>query len=121
MKFSLGEINFVVKDLKRSFDFYSSIFGFKEIERGDGFFKLALGQQTITFLEFAKQEMPEYQYGDHPTISIDILVDDIKECVAHFKKHQIDFGKEWEPGNNHVFIYDPDRLVLEIIQPNSLY
>ena len=116
MKFTLGEINFVVKDLKRSLAFYTSIFGFKEIERGEDFFKLALGKQTITFLQFAKQELKEYKYGDYPTISIDILVDDIEKTVEHFKKHQVDFVEEWKPGNSFVFIYDPDRLVLEVIE-----
>ena len=116
MHFTLGEINIISTDLVRSLHFYKNILGFKETGKGEGFVHLDCNGQPFTLLQFAKEELKNYNYGDLPTISIDLMADNIEETVKRFNELNVGFVKEWKPGDTHTFIYDPDKLVFEIIQ-----
>ncbi len=116
MIFTVGEINIMATDLQRSLDFYSIVLGFTIKERGDGYVHLDCNGQPFTLFEFAKEGFKNYTYGDLPAISLDLTVDDLEEIVKHFIKFNVAFVQDWKPGDTHTYIYDPDRLVFEIIQ-----
>ncbi len=119
MKFSVGEINVIVTDLERSLRFYRDVLGFEVLgKEGDGYHLLSADTQVL-LLGVAKEEGGRPPYCVAPSISFDVVVENIAEAVRHLAGHDVDFESRWKPGDDSVFIRDPDGLVLEVIQADA--
>lgn len=117
MQATIGEINIFCTNLQESLDFYCGVLGFVRGEDEQGAVHLWCGNQSILLLPFANQPASAEPYGQYATISFDLLVKDIEKTVAHLQQHNIEFEKPL--GNDrHVFIRDPDGLILEVIETN---
>lgn len=115
MNVQLGEINIFCTDLAQSLDFYCNVLGFEKVEEEDGAVRLRCGDRPILLLPFAERVGSAEAYGTHATVSFDLYVDDIAQTVAHLQRHQVQFERPLQQ-DRHVFIRDPDNLVLEIIE-----
>jgi catechol 2,3-dioxygenase-like lactoylglutathione lyase family enzyme len=116
MKFSAGEINIICSDLGKSLSFYRDILGFVLVEREENACRLKCGDTCFLLLPVAESQSAREPYCSEPTISFDLMVDDIEKANIYFKKHEVEFESEWEPGSPRLFIRDPDGLVIEIIK-----
>ena len=113
---TIGEINIICTDLDRSITFYRDVLGFELLKREKLACHLRCGHINFLLLAIAQSRPPNLPYGRTPTFSIDLLVDDLTNVVAHFKAEQVEFVSEWAPNEKRVFIRDPDGLVFEVIQ-----
>ena len=114
--FSIGEINIICTNLERSVAFYKDVLGFKIGEQDESFCRMNCGQYIFLLLAIAESKQAPQPYGHAPEFSIDLMVDDVKEAVSHFKSHNVEFVKEYDANEKRVFIRDPDGLVFEVIQ-----
>ncbi len=115
MNARIGEINILCTDLQQSLNFYCNVLGFVIVEEEDGAIHLRCGNRPILLLPFAEQPAAAAPYGKQATISFDLLVDDIEAVVTHLQRHNVQFEKPLQQ-DRHVFIRDPDGLILEIIE-----
>jgi catechol 2,3-dioxygenase-like lactoylglutathione lyase family enzyme len=115
--FTPGETNIICTDLEASLHFYRNVLGFKVIgKEGAAAVHMRCGDRPFLLLAVASSPIDRSEYGAVPTLSIDLMVDDIETAVVHLKDNQVEFEKEWKPGELHTFIRDPDGLVWEIIE-----
>ena len=113
---TIGEINIICTDLDRSIKFYRDVLSFEVLEREGAACHLRCGQINFLLLAIAQSRPPNLPYGQMPTFSIDLLVDDLAKVFAHFKAEQVEIISEWAPNEKRIFIRDPDGLVFEVIQ-----
>ena len=115
--FKPGETNYICTDLERSLRFYQDVLGFtvKEHE-GPVAVHIDCAGRPFLLLAVAKIPLANLPYCETPTISFDLLVPDIGEAVGHFRAFNVEFESSWGKGDSHVFIKDPDGLVIEVIQ-----
>ena len=112
----VGEINVICTDLERSLTFYHDVLGF-EVTGEEGIaVHLRCGDQPFLLLPVAREPLPPTPYCSRPAYSFDFMVDRIDEAVAHLHAHSVAFESEWTPGDSHVFVRDPDGLVIEVIE-----
>jgi hypothetical protein len=64
----------------------------------------------------ADSPRPREQYCSMPSISFDLLVDDIAKARKFLQEKKVEFDAEWKPDSTRFFIRDPDGLVIEVIQ-----
>jgi catechol 2,3-dioxygenase-like lactoylglutathione lyase family enzyme len=112
----VGEINIICTDAERSLKFYRDLFGFESIGEEEDAIHLRCGQMRLLLLPVATSEADRMPYCSVAAFSLDILVEDIQQTVEKLRSAGVEFASEWSPGDAHVFIRDPDGLVLEIIQ-----
>lgn len=116
MEFGAGEINIICSDLERSLAFYRDLLGFVLIERDGIACRLGCGNTRFLLLPVAESPLPRKPYCSAPTVSVDLMVDDIEKAYKYFQENDIEFETDWEPGSPRFFIRDPDGLVLEVIE-----
>ena len=113
---TVGEINIVCTNIERSLKFYREVLGFEFLESEDKAYHLRCGQTRFLLLPSAQQALVRQPYGQVPSVSFDLMVDDIAEYVKHLKANAVEFETEWQEGDEWVPILDPDGLVVEVIQ-----
>ena len=116
MKFYAGETNIICSDLETSLRFYQNVLGFEEVEHDDGAIRMKFSGQYYLLLPVAKPSSKRNEYCTFPEDSLDILVDDMKEAVAHFQTHNVKFIRPYKEGEKWVIICDPDGLVMEVME-----
>ena len=116
MQFETGEINIICTEIDRSMNFYHNVLGFKLIEREGTACRLKYGPTTLLLLPLSDNHLPQRRYCSFPTISLNLMVDDIDAAAAYFRKHNIPFEDEVDPNLKRCIIRDPDGIFLEIIQ-----
>ncbi|MCB0728850.1 MAG: VOC family protein [Ignavibacteriae bacterium] len=116
MKFYAGETNIICSNLENSLKFYKDIIGFEEVEHDDGAIRMKFSGQYYLLLPVAKPVSERSEYCSVPEISLDILVDDMKEDIAHFELHKVKFIRPYKEGETWVIICDPDGLVIEVME-----
>jgi catechol 2,3-dioxygenase-like lactoylglutathione lyase family enzyme len=115
--FTPVETNIICTDLERSLRFYRDVLGFTVDEReGPAAVHMHCVGRPFLLLAVAISPPMEVAYCEVPVISFDLLVGDIEEAVSHFNDHGVQFESPWSKEDSHVFIKDPDGLVIEIIR-----
>jgi len=118
--FGIGEINVICSDLDRSLRFYRDVCGFT-VEAFEGrACHLRCGPHRVLLLPVAREAGEPVPYGSRPTISFDLIADDIAEAARRFAGHGAEFAMPWEPGAVSFHVRDPDGLVLEVIDRAAL-
>ncbi len=117
VEFTPGETNIICTNLERSLKFYRDVLGFIVVEReGPVAVHMHCADRPFLLLAVAKIPLTEVAYCQVPAISFDLVVDDIKEAVRHFQDYGVQYESPWRKEDSHVFIKDPDGLVIEVIQ-----
>ena len=116
VKCRIGEVNIVCTDAERSLRFYRDLLGFEVIGEEEDAHHLRCGETQFLLLPVAESEGDRSPYCSVAAISVDILVTDISEAVRRLRAAGVEFASEWTPGASHVFVRDPDGLVMEVIQ-----
>ena len=116
MKCRIGEVNIVCTDAERSLRFYRDLLGFEVVGEEKDALHLRCGEAQFLLLPVADSEGDRSPYCSVAAISVDIIVNDISEAVQRLSAAGVEFASEWAPGASHVFVRDPDGLVLEVIQ-----
>ena len=114
-EFSIGEINVICSDIGQSLHFYRDILGFSVVEREGDAWHLASGARSVLLLPVAAQRRKPSPYCSVPTVSVDLMVDDLAAAHRHFKAHDVTFESAWVPDSRSFYIHDPDGLVWEVI------
>lgn len=115
--FTPGETNIICTNLERSLRFYQDVLGFTVDEReGPVAIHMHCADRPFLLLAVANSPLTEIAYCETPAISFDLLVGDIEEAVHYLHDHGVQFESPWRMKDSHVFIKDPDGLVIEIIQ-----
>jgi catechol 2,3-dioxygenase-like lactoylglutathione lyase family enzyme len=120
MRYTVGEINILCTDASRSLVFYRDVLGFEVLSEEEGAYHLRCGRTGFLLLAVAKTARLLLPYCATPEFSIDLFVEDLKTTYDHLQSHQVTFVSEWKPNATGFFIRDPDGLVFEIIQKDSL-
>ena len=117
LRFEPGETKIDCSDLERSLAFYGDVLGFEAVEtQGAGAIHMGCGGRPFLLLAVARSPLPRVTYCEIPAISFDLQVSDIEQAIAHFRVLGVAFEPEWQEGSDHVFIRDPNGLVIEILQ-----
>lgn len=116
MRFQPGELNIFCTDLRRTLRFYHDVLGFEVVAEDNGAVRLRAEAQWILLLPFAQERAAAAPYGRTATFSLDLMVDDIEAAYAYLSGMGVDFAAPWQPGTRRFFLYDPDGLVLEVIE-----
>lgn len=116
MKCQIGEVNIICTNAERSLRFYRDLLGFEVAGQEEDAHHLRCGETRFLLLPVANSEGDRSPYCSVATISVDILVSDISDAVQHLRAAGVEFALEWTRGASHVFVRDPDGLVLEVIQ-----
>ncbi len=119
MEFYTSETNIVCCDIDRSLNFYHHVLGFELIERENGACRLRFGTSTLLLLPFAKTASPQRPYCSVPTVSLDLLVDDVEAAANYLQSHNVVFEEDVDPNLRRCIIRDPDGLFLEIIEKDA--
>jgi catechol 2,3-dioxygenase-like lactoylglutathione lyase family enzyme len=120
MVFTPGETNIICTDLEKSLRFYRDVLGFSvEAREGPAAIHMRCADRPFLLLAVAKHPLHEVAYGDAPLISFDLLVDDIEDAILYFDENGVVFESPWREEDSHVFIKDPDGLVIEVIQKDG--
>ncbi|MFT7587120.1 MAG: catechol 2,3-dioxygenase-like lactoylglutathione lyase family enzyme [Cellvibrionaceae bacterium] len=116
MVFKSGETNIICTNLEKSLVFYQDILGFIFVEEEQGAVRLVLSGRYYLLLPFASQTRPTWEYCSAPDISFDLLVDDLEQAFHYLKAHRVKFAQKWSANESNFLIYDPDRLIIEIVE-----
>ena len=116
MRFDMGEINVFCTSRERSVAFYVGVLGFQFEEDEGGAARLKCGQRRLLLLPFAGGPLEIHPYGSQPTISFDLLVDDIDAAHAHLLAHDVIIEAPPAEDRRHLFCRDPDGLVIEVVE-----
>ncbi len=112
----IGEINVVCSSLEASLRFYRDVLGFEQLSEEKGCWHMACGGTRFLLLPFAEPKEERLAYGSVPTISVDLIVDDLDAARAYLAAKGVDMIDEPPGDDGCFFIRDPDGLVLEIVQ-----
>lgn len=115
MKLQRGETNLYVRDFDRAARFYCDALDFELVESEESYRKLRQSGFTLTLFRATGEEKAEAP-GTRPSMSTDLLVDDIDEAVARIKAcgGTVAPVREWEEGRFTLF-RDPDGISWELI------
>lgn len=116
MNFTIGEFNIVCTNLEESVRFYQDVMQFKLITRASTHANLKFGAQTITLLAFAEGKNQKLPYGKKATFSLDVLVENLEEAAAYFKRKGVQTAPTLDKNEGYFAIYDPDMLIWEIVE-----
>jgi catechol 2,3-dioxygenase-like lactoylglutathione lyase family enzyme len=119
LKCRIGEVNIISTDAERSLRFYRDLLGFEVVRQEKGAYHMRCGATKFLLLPVAESENDRRPYCTVATVSVDILVGDIREAVERMREAGVEFASEWKPGDSHVFIRAPDGLVLEVIETSE--
>jgi len=115
MQFKVGEINIICTDIERSMRFYRELLGFEVMSEEEGAWHMQCGGIPFLLLPLAKSTPDRKPYCAEPTVSFDLLVEDIQATFDYFKENKVEFEMDPEPDGSYFFIRDPDGLVIEIV------
>lgn len=115
MRVTRGETNLYVTDIDRAARFYCDALDFTIEESEESFCKLEHPGFTLTLFK-AKAEGAREPIGSHPSMTADMLVDDLDEAVQRIRACGGDVSeiREWEEGRFTLF-RDPDGISWELI------
>ena len=116
MRFDMGEINVFCTSRERSVAFYVGVLGFVFEEEEGGAVRLMNGDRRLLLLPFAGGPLEIHPYGTEPTMSFDLLVEDVDAAHAHLLAHGVVIEAPPAPDRRHLFCRDPDGLVIEIVE-----
>ena len=116
MKFRFGETNVFCVDRERSLAFYRDVLGFEVAEEEAGAIRLRAGPRRLLLLPFAGPAPERRRYGAEPTMSFDMLVDDIDAAHAYLIARGVEIEAPPSEERRHLFCRDPDGLVIEVIE-----
>jgi catechol 2,3-dioxygenase-like lactoylglutathione lyase family enzyme len=110
-----GETNLYVRDLDRAARFYCDALDFELVESEESYRKLRQGGFTLTLFKAKSDEKAEPP-GTRPSMSTDLLVDDLDEAVARVEAcgGTVAPVRDWEEGRFTLF-RDPDGISWELI------
>lgn len=114
-RFAIGEINVICTDIAASLRFYRDVLGFGVIGREGDCYHLDSGGRHVLLLPVAAEAGEDAPYCSLPTVSVDLMVDDIEAAFRHLQASGVRFEREWKPGARSFLIRDPDGLVWEVI------
>ena len=112
----IGAINIICSDIQRSLQFYCSLPGFSLVEQADWFAHLKCGDRDLTLLAVAKESNERHRYCQRPSISFDLMVNDLAATLKTLQQSGVALAEGHEPNAKRAFIEDPDGLVIELIQ-----
>ena len=115
MRIRRGETNLYVRDLDRAARFYCDALDFELVESEESYRKLRQGDFTLTLFKAKSDEKAEPP-GTRPSMSTDLLVDDLDEAVARVEAcgGTVAPVRDWEEGRFTLF-RDPDGISWELI------
>ena len=113
--FSTNEINIVCTNGDSSLTFYRDILGFKVISLEEGCWHLLCGETAFLLMPLATGPLVQHEYCSVPTISVDLVVDDLAKTKTYLENAGVRILEKPAPNANRFFIEDPDGLVFEII------
>ena len=115
MKVTRGETNLYVTDIDRSARFYCDALDFVIAESDNSFCKVQHHGLTITLFQ-AKGEGSREPVGARPSMTADMLVDDLDEAVERIRAcgGEVAEIRTWEEGRFTLF-RDPDGISWELI------
>lgn len=127
MRVSRGELNLYATDIPRSVDFYSRIFDFEPfadefVGAGDGekWRRLRAGDVVLNVFK-SETEDQAAPPGFAPSLSADLLVDDLDELVRRLEEYGTRMSTPAEfPGGRYIHFMDPDGVVWEAIEPGKM-
>ena len=114
-RFTIGEINVICTDIAASLRFYRDMLGFAVIGQEGDCYHLDSGGRHVLLLPVAGRSGDDEPYCSVPTISVDLMVDDIAAAFRHLKAGGVSFEREWTAGARSFLVRDPDGLVWEVI------
>lgn len=120
MQFSVNEINIVCSDAAASLHFYRDILGFSVTSQEEGCWHLLCGTTAFLLLPLATKAATQHEYCTTPTISVDLVAEDLLAAKAHLEAHGVRILAQPAPNANRFFIEDPDGLVFEILSKNRV-
>jgi catechol 2,3-dioxygenase-like lactoylglutathione lyase family enzyme len=115
MQFKVGEINVICSDIERSMHFYHEILGMDLVGREGRARRLRSHQMHILLLPTAIRPKAQEVYPEVPTISFDLMVDDLRSAHRHLYERGAELDFPLDPSARSFHVCDPDGLVLEII------
>jgi len=116
MRFEMGEVNVLCASRERSVAFYVGVLGFRFEEEERGAVRLTNGDRRLLLLPVANDLLEVHPYGLQPTISFDLLVDDIEAAHAHLIANNVAIEAPPTKERRYLFCRDPDGLVIEIVE-----
>lgn len=116
MQFKLGEINVICSDIERSMHFYHEILGLELVGREGRARRLRSHDMHILLLPTAVRPKQPDIYAEVPTVSFDLMVEDLKLAYRHLHEHGVKMDSAFDPTAKSFHVRDPDGLVLKIIQ-----
>jgi catechol-2,3-dioxygenase len=115
MQFKVGEINVICSDIERSMHFYHEILGLDLVGREGRARRLRSDHTHILLLPAAERSKSPEVYTEVPTISFDLLVDDLQSAYRHLYERGVELDSPFDPSARSFHVRDPDGLVLEVI------
>ena len=127
--YKISAVTLLIRDMKRSCDFYSKILGLKKVYGGsnDSFTSYEIGENSSVYLNLELSKLiSSDEHGDSKNLLRVILhTDDVDELYTYFKNdqvisHLISFENEpsnasW--GERYFHIRDSDGYILSFAQP----
>lgn len=115
MKFSINEINIVCSDGEASLRFYRDVLGFTVDSEEEGCWHMRCGNTAFLLMPFATQANIQQEYCTAPSISIDLVVEDLEAAEAYLRAAGVRIVENPPANANRFFIEDPDGLTIEIL------
>jgi catechol 2,3-dioxygenase-like lactoylglutathione lyase family enzyme len=127
--YKISAVTLLIRDMKRSCNFYSKIPGLKKVYGGseDSFTSYEIGENSSVYLNLELSKLSNnYEHGDSKNLLRVILyADDVDKLHACFKNDQIIselISFESEPSNaswgeRYFHIRDPDGYIISFAQP----
>jgi catechol 2,3-dioxygenase-like lactoylglutathione lyase family enzyme len=114
MKFRLGEINVVCRELAPSLAFYRDVLGFEVVGEEDGAVHMRGLGLAFLLLPVAREAPGPSAYGTCATFSFDLVVQDLGEARTYFEGCGVSCTGEASAG--FFVVRDPDGLAIEVVQ-----
>lgn len=115
MDISINEINIVCTDGESSLHFYRDILGFTVVSEEENCWHLMCGNTAFLLMPFATERLSKHEYCTVPTISVDLVVENLEETKQSLETSGVSILESPAPNSNRFFIEDPDGLVFEVI------
>ena len=115
MRLSIGDINIICTSITASLRFYRDVLGFSVVEAEGPFARLSCGDRHVQLLAVADAGAQAHRYSTVPTMSFDVLCDDLGQTRRHLEGLGATVLSDPAPSDRRFFVADPDGLVVEII------
>lgn len=111
----LGEINIIGADLTRMRAFYCDLLGLEAVEReGADALHCRLGEARFLLLAVASGSAPAEPYPTRPTISFDLVANDLAELCERLDEAGAEFVRRSD--GRSAIVRDPDGNAVELLQ-----